>query len=66
MVVLVLPFPATGTGLTSQRMADRQATGRLPCFRWWGMKAGFPSLCLSLCEHDRWAQPGSRSRMSAL
>jgi hypothetical protein len=29
------------------------------------MKAGFPALCLSVCEHNRWAQPSTRSRMTA-
>jgi hypothetical protein len=33
MVVPTLPFPVTGADITGQKMADRQATGRLPCFR---------------------------------
>jgi hypothetical protein len=48
MAVLALPFPATGTGLTGQKMAGRQATGRLPCFRRQGDEGWFPR-SLSLC-----------------
>jgi hypothetical protein len=41
--------------------------GPLPCFRRSAIKTDaipIPSLCISLCVHDRWAQPGSWSHVT--
>jgi hypothetical protein len=52
MVELALPFLTAGTGLTGQKMAGKQATGRLPCFWCRGDESRLPlsCLCVSLCE----------------